>query len=183
MKSRIAVAAAVLVGSAFTYLGHAQAFESWCFDDPVVQIGNEMVQTTVGVYGEPSWIRAHVQSATITYHLPSNVHGAKVKSTTTPYFAENVVFDYDEPAVPKGQPVSTSVSVTFKTDAVGARAMVQMVNTVQSAGKGPQTGPDQGAAFTVTTVGSASAGLTASGLVPQTSTTDADARWSTHGAH
>lgn len=173
MKARMLVAAAVAAGGVLFYGGQARAFESWCFDDPVVQVGNEMVQTTVGVWGDPGWVSAHVHAATITYHLPANVKGAKVKATTTPYFAENVVFVSDKPASLPGQPIVVDVSVSFATDAQGAHALAQMVNTAQGKSKGPQNAPKQGLPFTLTTFGDATGGLSAAGIVPQSGTTTA----------
>lgn len=166
MKARLYAAIVIALCGVLLFFKQSRAFETWSFDDPVIQIGNEMVETTVGVYGDPAWVSAHVKSATITYHLPANVKAAKVRSTSAPYFAEFVQFVYDGAPVQPGQPVPVAVVVTFQTDAIGADAPAQMVNTVQSAARGPQTGPAQGNAVTVTTYGTIRSGLTASGLVP-----------------
>ena len=166
MKARICAAVVIALCGGLFLFKQSRAFETWCFDDPVIQIGNEMVETTVGVYGDPAWVSTHVKSATITYHLPSNTKAAKVRSTSTPYFAENVQFAYDSAPIQPGQPVPVTVVVTFQTDAVGAGAPAQMVNTVQSAAKGAQSAPAEGDAITVTTRGDTRSGLTASGLVP-----------------
>jgi hypothetical protein len=166
VKTRLYAAIVIALCGLLLFFKQSRAFDTWCFDDPVIQIGNEMVETTVGVYGDPAWVSTHVKSATITYHLPVNTKAAKVRSTSAPYFAEVVQFVYDGAPVQYGQPVPVTVVVTFQTDAIGAGAPAQMVNTVQSATKGPQTGPAQGNAVTVTTYGDTRSGLTASGLVP-----------------
>lgn len=173
MKARILAALAIVLGGALLFKAtSAHAYEEWCFDDPVIQVGNTMVQTTVGVLGDPAYVRAHVKSATITYYLPQGVKHAKVLSTTTPYFAENVVFvtssaksSHDDLLTP------ISVSVSFNSD---VSLPAQMINTVQSASKGPQKHADEGtpisAAFTTTSSGATAAGIiwspTGSTLLP-----------------
>lgn len=130
------------------------ALASWCFDDPVIQVGNNYVETTIGIAAAPSYVKAHVRSATITYHLPSNlVAEARTISTSTPYFAESVRFvSTGVPALP-GQPIAVSVTVAFQTDLLGQVLISQVDNTTQPASAGAQTRPDQGASFTTRSYG------------------------------
>lgn len=142
----------------------AHAYEEWCFDDPVVQVGNNMVQTTIGIAGAPAYVRAHVHEATITYHLPSNVPAAKVIATDAPYFAEKVVFFSTGVPVLPGQPIPVLVTLSFQTDLVGQLLVSQVNNTTQPAAAGAQTAPSQGKPFTTSSYGLTLLNLTAGGF-------------------
>ena len=149
------------------------AFASWCFDDPVVQVGNNYVETTIGIAAAPTYVKAHVRAATITYHLPSDlVSQAKVIYSTSPYFAESVRFvSTGVPTVP-GQPIAVSVTVAFQTDLLGQVLFTQVDNTTQPTGWGAQTQPDQGTSFTTSSYGLtllnlSGGGYTWSGSLPQ----------------
>lgn len=151
---RVILAAVAIAASAAFALAHtAPTYASWCFDDPVVQVGNNFVQTTIGIDADPAYIRAHVRSATITYHLPSNVPAAKVLSTSTPYFPENVRFVSTGVPVSPGQPITVSVTVSFQTDLLGQLLLTRVDNTTQPASQGAQSGPSQGQSFTTTSPG------------------------------
>jgi hypothetical protein len=150
-------AAVVAAGAALAFLLpqlSQSALASWCFDDPVVQVGNNMVETTIGIAAAPGYVRAHVRSATITYHLPANlVSQAKVIYSTSPYFAESVRFVSNGTIAQPGQPIPVAVTVAFQTDLLGQVLFTQVNNTTQPAGWGAQTQPDQGTSFTTSSYG------------------------------
>lgn len=149
-RAVLAAAAALSVALGVQAALPGGAAASWCFDDPVIQIGDTMVETTVGVAADPAFIAAHVKGATITYYLPENVPHAKVRATLTPYFAETVVFKSNGLKVQKGQPIPVTITVSFQSDVA---LPAQMVNTAQSAAKGPQKQPAQGVPVGLTTFG------------------------------
>lgn len=171
-----ALAVAASAALAFMLPQLAQpALASWCFDDPVVQVGNNYVETTIGIAAAPSYVKAHVRSATITYHLPSNlVSQARTISTSTPYFAESVRFvSTGVPAKP-GQPISVSVTIAFQTDLLGQILISQVDNTTQPSSAGAPTQPDQGTSFTtrsygLTLLNLSGGGFTWSGSLPANS--------------
>lgn len=165
MKARTIAAIAAVLVSTLLFMGQtgrAHAYDEWCFDDPVIQVGPYMLETTVGVLGDPTFVHAHVTSATITYYLPVGVHGEKVKSTTTPSFPEHVVFATSDVTTWKhNQPMPVTVTVSFVSN---VPLQAQMVNTTQIATKGPQQAPKQGA-WVSTAFGSTSAGVSATGAL------------------
>jgi hypothetical protein len=167
-RGRMLLAAAAIVASAGFAMAHSSpTYASWCFDDPVVQVGNNFVQTTIGIDADPAYIRAHVRSATLTYHLPSNVPAAVVLSTSTPYFPESVKFVSTGIPVAPGQPIPVSVTVSFQTDLLGQLLLTRVDNTTQPDSQGAQTGPSQGQSFTTTTPGLTLLNLTRGGFTWQ----------------
>jgi hypothetical protein len=163
-RAALAVAAAISVAFGVQAAHPGGAAASWCFDDPVVQIGGSMVETTVGIAADPSVIAAHVHGATITYALPANALHSVVRYTSSPYFPERIVFTTSTATWIPGLPVPVKVTVAFQSDLT---LPTQVINTAEPASQGAEQSPSQGTPFTMTSFGTTATPSVAVGLTPE----------------
>jgi hypothetical protein len=117
MYRRLLLAAVLISILATTVVGRARAYESWCFDDPVVDINGHPVTIAVGVSGTPTVIDTTVQRAEVRIVVPKGVR-VKTVGKTHMYFAETVrVIQTATPWQPgTAVPVRVEVSFTSKAD-------------------------------------------------------------------
>jgi hypothetical protein len=72
---RLIPALALLLALAPAFGGRAAAYETWCFDDPVILVNGQLIDIRVGM---PVTDVVTMRSTTITVIIPRNVAGAVV---------------------------------------------------------------------------------------------------------
>jgi hypothetical protein len=102
---------------------HADAFETWCFDDPVVDINGQRVNIDIGVQGDPAHVSDSVRRAEVVIAVPKEVR-TRLVSTTNQYFQEKVRFTTSDARWSPGQPVPVTVTVQFEATTTLPTAMV-----------------------------------------------------------
>jgi hypothetical protein len=101
----------------------AVADETWCWGDPVVQIGTSTISIIVGARGDPASLSANITAADIVIVVPRGV-STRVLSITNPYFPEQVTFVTSGATWRGGpQPIPVSVVVRFHATAVHQTAL------------------------------------------------------------
>ena len=113
----------------------ASASTEWCWRDPVVKIGTEVVTINVGVQGRSTAVRKHVQTAHITIEVPEGVSVSDEK-TTSRHFPEVTQFRRVATSWQPGQPVPVTVIVTFDAtaDMPAAVRIVSVHGTITATG-------------------------------------------------
>lgn len=92
--------------------GRAQAWESWCFDDPVIAVDGQLIDLRVQL---PLAQLLAMRSTTLTVVIPSNVRGAVVLDDVSAFPMKTVVSPTGPAWNGKGTlplTVTTSVSAT-----------------------------------------------------------------------
>ena len=113
----------------------ASASTEWCWGDPVVKIGTEVVTINVGVQERSTVVRKHVRAATIVIELPEGV-STSVEKTTSKHFPEVTQFRRVSTSWQPGQPVPVTVIVTFDAtaDMPAAVRIVSVHGTITATG-------------------------------------------------
>jgi hypothetical protein len=92
MRKKLAIflTIALALGGLPLFVSSTPAFASWdwCWDDPIVQIGNHQVRIDVGV---PADQQDHVSGGTVTVHVPRNVHADVVSDVPNPLGLDTVI--------------------------------------------------------------------------------------------
>lgn len=92
MRKKLAIflTMALALGGLPLFVSSTPAFASWdwCWDDPIVQIGNHQVTIDVGV---PADQQDHVSGGTVTVHVPRNVHAYVVSEIPNPLGLDTVI--------------------------------------------------------------------------------------------
>ncbi len=88
MLRLLAIALAAITALATSVTG-SSAYESWCFDDPILEIAGSEMRIVVGVMGTPEQVQRMVKSAEVTVIVPAGVT-VTVLERTAEYFKEKV---------------------------------------------------------------------------------------------
>ena len=126
----------LLAGLAATFApATASASTEWCWGDPVVRIGNQVVSINVGVQGKGSHVKKQVQRAHVVITVPAGVSTALLK-TTSKHFPEVTQFRQTNAAWQPGQPVPVTVVVTFdaSADLPAAMQILSLHNNLTASG-------------------------------------------------
>lgn len=108
-------AATAVVGPA-ALLGQpptADAFESWCFDDPVIDINGRRVQIVIGIQGDQALVDKYVQQAVTVVGVPIGA-SARTVLVTKENFKESVTYTSTGTPWRAGQPNLVPITISFK---------------------------------------------------------------------
>ena len=92
--------------------GHAEAYETWCFDDPVVSVNGRLVDIQVQM---PSHKVSEMRSTKLTVVIPNNVSGSVVVDDVSAFPMQTTI----SPTGPKWDgsgPLSITIVVDVTTD-------------------------------------------------------------------
>ncbi|MHB8576946.1 MAG: hypothetical protein ACYDCQ_16655 [Dehalococcoidia bacterium] len=102
----------LLAGGGLVHSSRASADFEWCWDDPVVVINGQLLQTLIGAQGSVRAIQQGGFQATVVYTVPAGV-STQVLAVTNPFFRETVIFQLSNALWTPGTPVPVTVSVAF----------------------------------------------------------------------
>lgn len=103
----------ILAGFIAVPRGAAHA-DDWCWDDPVVAIGNDTVSVNLGILGAPTDVGANIHSASIVVHVPAGAPTGILAAQNNPY-PEIVSFVNTDQTYRPGKPYNVEIDVTFAT--------------------------------------------------------------------